>query len=229
MSRLQTARRLGRAVVALRGAACAAALGALLSAAMVAASSPVFAAAGPAPSADAGSRGAAKAQACNACHGTPERAPLAGMPALAGQQGEFLVMQMFLFREGLREVPQMAGLFKGLTDQDLNDLAAYYERQAPPRGSTRPDAKLYALGARLSTAMGCGSCHHQDYRGQRQVPRLTYLQEDYLAATMKAYRDNKRVGVDTNMNGILYRMPDSDIRALAHYYAHYLAHQADRK
>jgi cytochrome c553 len=37
---------------------------------------------------------------------------------------------------------------------------------------------------------------------------------------MKAYRDNKRVGTDTSMNGILYQVPDSDIQALAHYLAH---------
>jgi cytochrome c553 len=37
---------------------------------------------------------------------------------------------------------------------------------------------------------------------------------------MKAYRDNQRTGADTSMNGILYRLPDGDIQALAHYLAH---------
>jgi cytochrome c553 len=68
--------------------------------------------------------------------------------------------------------------------------------------------------------MGCGSCHLQDYRGQKQVPKLSNQLEDYLVASMQAYRDNKRAGPDTSMNGILYRMPNSDIRALAHYLAH---------
>ena len=43
-------------------------------------------------------RGAAKAAACDACHGTPERPPLAGAPSLAGQPEEFLVLQMILLR-----------------------------------------------------------------------------------------------------------------------------------
>jgi cytochrome c553 len=68
--------------------------------------------------------------------------------------------------------------------------------------------------------MACGSCHLGDYSGQRQVPRLAGQREDYLVASMKAYRDNKRVGTDTSMNGILYQVPDSDIQALAHYLAH---------
>jgi len=68
--------------------------------------------------------------------------------------------------------------------------------------------------------MGCGSCHLQDFRGQKQIPRISNQREDYLAATMKAYRDNKRTGADTSMNGILYKMADGDIEALAHFLAH---------
>lgn len=166
------------------------------------------------------SRGKARAAACEACHGAPDRPPLASTPPLAGQQEEFLALQMFLFREGLREVPQMSGMLNGFSDWDLIDVAAYFSRQTAPRKSGKPDPQLQTRGAALAKAMGCGSCHFPDYRGQKQVPRLTGLPEDYLAATMKAYRDNKRTGTDTNMNGILYQVPDSDIRALAHYLAH---------
>ena len=67
--------------------------------------------------------------------------------------------------------------------------------------------------------MGCGSCHRADYSGQNQVPRLAGQREDYLADALKAYRDNKRVGTDTNMNGIVGHMGAEDMRALAHYLA----------
>ena len=143
------------------------------------------------------------------------------MPSLAGQQEQFLVLQIFLLREGLREVPQMAGMFNGLSDPDLTDMAAHFAGQAPPSsGNASRDPKLHTRGAGLSKAMGCGSCHLNDYRGQKQVPRIANQREDYLAATMKAYRDNQRTGADTSMNGILYRLPDGDIQALAHYLAH---------
>jgi cytochrome c553 len=68
--------------------------------------------------------------------------------------------------------------------------------------------------------MGCRSCHLKDYSGQRQVPRLAKQREDYLAASMKAFRDNKRTGADTDMNAVMYSVSDSDIEALAHYFAH---------
>ena len=165
-------------------------------------------------------RGAVKAKACEACHGNPERAPLPGTPWLAGQQNDFLEAQMFLFREGLREAPQMAGVLKGVTDFDFLDMAAYFSRQTPPRIEAKRDPALHARGAKIAQGMGCGSCHLKDYRGQRHLPRVAGQREDYLAATMKAYRDNKRTGSDTSMNGILYKVPDGDIDALAHFLAH---------
>jgi cytochrome c553 len=142
------------------------------------------------------------------------------MPLLAGQQAEFLVLQMFLMREGLRVVPEMKGLLTGWSDRDLEEVGALFARQAPPAGGVKRDPKLHARGAEISRGMGCGSCHLQNYAGQRQVPRLANQREDYLASAMKAYRDNKRTGADTNMNAIMYKVSDSDIHALAHYFAH---------
>jgi cytochrome c553 len=165
-------------------------------------------------------KGAAKAQTCEACHGTPKTAALPGMPTLFGQQPEFLVLQMFFIRERLRDIPQMAGLLKGVTDAELTDMAAYFASQQPPRVAGKVDAKLRERGAELSKRLGCGSCHMPDYSGQRQVPRLTSQREDYLVTAMKDYRDNKRSGSDTSMNAVLYQVPDSDIAALAHYLAH---------
>ncbi len=165
-------------------------------------------------------RGAAKAADCAACHGTPERPPLAGMPTLAGQQDEFLVLQLILLRDGLREVPQMADLFKGWSDPELQDVAAYFSHQRILPGSADRDPQRYEHGAGLVRTMGCGSCHLAEFTGQQQVPRIAKQREDYLLASLKAYRDNKRTGTDTNMNGVLYQVPDGDLAALAHYLAH---------
>jgi len=164
-------------------------------------------------------RGAARAAACESCHGTPERAALAGVPSLAGQQHEFLVLQMFYMREGLRDVPQMTGVFKGYADRDLEDVAAHYARQAPPVAAGTRNTTLHAKGAALSKAMGCASCHMPGYIGQKHVPRLANQREDYLVLALKAYRDNKRSGTDTSMNAAMYQVTDADIEALAHYLA----------
>jgi cytochrome c553 len=165
-------------------------------------------------------KGAAKAKPCLACHGAKGQPAVAGAPSLGGQPPEYLVLQMFVFREGLRDVPQMAGVLKGVTDAEFNDMAAYFTAQPPATNKSKPDAKLRARGDELARGMGCASCHMAEYIGQREVPRLAGQAEDYLVASMQAYRDNKRVGTDTNMNGIMSRVNDADIRALAHLFAH---------
>jgi len=142
------------------------------------------------------------------------------MPWLAGQPELYLVLQMILFREGLREASQMAPFMKGLSDQDITDIAAYFSRQTPATGNAERDPGLFARGAALAKAMNCGSCHLADYGGQRNLPRLANQREDYLVESMKAYRDNRRAGADTSMNGVLYRVTDAQLKALAHYLAH---------
>ena len=166
-------------------------------------------------------RGNGKASKCSECHELRSKAAQAPVPVLAGQQREFLTLQMFYLREGLRDVPDMAGLFKGFSDQDLEDIAAYYSAQPPPKQLTTADGSLHDRGAALSRALGCGSCHLADFRGQKHVPRIASQREDYLVSALKAYRDNKRTGTDTSMNGVMYSVSDADIAALAHYLAHY--------
>ena len=162
-------------------------------------------------------RGGSKAAPCGKCHGTPGQPPLAGMPSLAGQQREFLALQIFLIREELRNVPEMKGVLEGITDADIADLAAYFAGQPALKLGGKPNAELQARGAARAKALGCGSCHMPDYAGQRQVPRLTGQREDYLVSTLKAYRENKRSGSDTSMNAVMYGVSDADIGALAHY------------
>jgi cytochrome c553 len=156
---------------------------------------------------------------CGACHGDDGNATLPGTPSLAAQPETFLVSQMILFREGLRQVPTMAAVFERTTEQDLRDLAAYFSKQAQrPSPGPRDDAR-YRQGEALSKRGSCGGCHLPDYRGRDQMPRLAGQREDYLAATMIAYRDSVRAGTDTTMTGILYGIGDAEIRALAHYFA----------
>jgi cytochrome c553 len=165
-------------------------------------------------------RGAPKAAACLKCHGSADKAAEPGVPILAGQQHEFLVLQMFYLREGLRDVPQMTGLLNGYTDRDLEDVAAYFARQKPsvPRRSANP--ALRSRGENLAKSRGCNSCHLADFSGQKHVPRIAGQREDYLVIAMKAYRDNKRTGTDTSMNEAMYRVSDADIAALSHFLAH---------
>jgi cytochrome c553 len=177
----------------------------------------------PAAAQDA-SRGAAIAEArqCAACHGPGGRSETPEMPSIAGQQADFLTLQLVLFREGLRQVPPMMEAAKGLTDTQAEDLAAHFAAQpsAPPADRGARDAALVARGEELAAGRNCGVCHLPSYAGRANIPRINHQREDYLAHTLREYRENIRVGADTQMNGIMHGIADPDIRALAHYLAH---------
>lgn len=188
----------------------------LLAAAWLAAATPGFAAGDAA-------RGAALAEArnCAACHGASGVSAVPLMPSLAGQQADFLTTQMILFREGLRQVPAMVEPARGLADTHIQDLAAFYA--ALPSGPTATDPRneaMAARGAEVSAAHNCNACHRPDYSGQANVPRINHQREDFLAHTLADYRDNLRVGADTQMNGLMLGMTNADIRAVAHYLSH---------
>jgi cytochrome c553 len=168
-------------------------------------------------------RGAALAEerACAACHGPAGVSPVPLMPSLAGQQPHFLTLQLILFREGLRQVPAMAEPVRGLTDQQIEDIAAYFaaypSAPKPDRGAR--DEALAARGAALSVQRHCNVCHLPSYAGRAQVPRINHQREDFLVHTLAEYRDNLRVGTDTQMNAVMFGMSNDDIRAIAHYLA----------
>ena len=115
-----TVERTPYARAALLGVACA--IGAL------SAVSPAIAAA----DAAAGRR---KAGACMACHGENGIGVQPNAPHLAGQPAIYVAEQLRQFRSGKRPSEVMAVIAKPLSDQDIDDLAAWYE-------AIRIDAKL---------------------------------------------------------------------------------------
>lgn len=70
--------------------------------------------------------GQTKAMACAACHGVSGISSADIWPNLAGQKAGYLAKQLKAFRDGTRSDPVMTSMAKPLSDQDIDDLAAYY-------------------------------------------------------------------------------------------------------
>ena len=75
--------------------------------------------------------GAAKAALCAACHGQNSISSNPLWPSLAGQQEAYLAKQIKAFRDGERVDVSMQPFVANLTDQDVEDLAAYYAALSP--------------------------------------------------------------------------------------------------
>lgn len=103
----------------------------------------VLGVAGPVTQAVAGgnaANGAKSALYCAYCHGADGNSTYTGTPRLAGQNAEAFVAKMKLYKANQKVYhPMMAFLAGGLSDQDIDDLAAFYASQ-PVRQTTQPYA-----------------------------------------------------------------------------------------
>ncbi|MBR9858781.1 MAG: c-type cytochrome [Oceanisphaera sp.] len=70
--------------------------------------------------------GKAKAAVCAACHGAEGISAVEIYPNLAGQKAAYIVSQLKAFKAGERNNAIMAPMAMPLSDQDMEDLAAYY-------------------------------------------------------------------------------------------------------
>ena len=73
--------------------------------------------------------GKAKSAVCGACHGPDGNSANPLWPKLAGQHAAYLVKQLKDFKSGARKDPVMAPMASPLSDQDMENLAAYFASQ----------------------------------------------------------------------------------------------------
>jgi cytochrome c553 len=70
--------------------------------------------------------GGKKALACQVCHGKGGRSTDPTYPILAGQHAPYIEKQLKAFKTGTRKDPIMNGMAAPLSDQDIEDLAAFF-------------------------------------------------------------------------------------------------------
>ena len=70
--------------------------------------------------------GKAKSATCAACHGAAGISATDIWPNLAGQKQGYLIKQIKAFRDGSRKDPSMSPMAAPLTDEDIDDLSAFF-------------------------------------------------------------------------------------------------------
>src|SRR4051794_9332961 len=161
-----------------------------------------------------------RAAPCLACHGERGQSETENTPSLGAQQPPYTLIQLFMFREKLREFEPMNEVAKALSDDDLrafSDFVAKLPKPAPPADAGDP-ARMQRAQA-LAQQHRCDNCHNADFSGKDNVPRIANQREDYLAKTMREYKDNTRHGYDGTMAEVLNPVTDARIGDLAYYIA----------
>ena len=159
---------------------------------------------------------------CLACHGATGASELKGIPSLGGQPADYVLVQLYMFREKQRLADPMNAMAEGLTDDDLRTVSDSMAKLPPPSAADPAlDAASQEQGRDLVAKYRCGSCHNPDFAGHDQIPRLAAQREDYLLKTLAQYKSNARPGYEPAMNEVAQEIKEADIPVLARYLSRY--------
>jgi cytochrome c553 len=186
-------------------------------------------------------------QKCASCHGKDGNSTSAANPKLAGQHASYIIKQLKDFKSGKR-VGQgagvvMKGIALGLKEQEMINIAAYYQSQKvtlkdPNQKMITLGRKVYEGGNPKTGVPACIGCHSPtgSGNGPAMFPSLSGQHPQYAAAQLKAFRDAARAEAtaksldksvqklpgrsnDLNrmMRTVVLNMSDDEINAVAEY------------
>ncbi|PCK01276.1 MAG: cytochrome c4 [Alteromonadaceae bacterium] len=179
------------------------------------------------------------ATTCAACHGADGNSASATFPKLAGLGDKYLLKQLKDIRSGARPVAMMTGMLEGYSDQQLADIAAFFDAQEMQLSGSK-DIKVQvnsgmkvdglALGARIYRAgnhetgvPSCTGCHSPRGLGNSPAlyPRLSGQHADYISKQLKDFRAGNRTNDSQGrvMRSVAKNMNDAEIEALANFIA----------
>ena len=174
------------------------------------------------------SAGKDKSAACASCHGVDGNSSAPTFPKIAGQNERYLLKQLKDYQDGVRQNGIMSGMVAGKSEQDLEDLAAYFSSQTITLGTTKKHLlslgeKIYRGGNPDSGVAACSACHGPKGEGVvlAGFPALGGQHSGYISDQLKAFRSagrgdfsgDKRTndGESKIMREIAARLTDAEI------------------
>jgi cytochrome c553 len=169
--------------------------------------------------------GQAKSALCGSCHGADGNSLLAMNPKLAGQSARYMVKQLQDFKSGARAGVTMAAMVLSLSDQDMEDLAAWYSSQQPTLQGANPESielaqRLYRAGNSEIAVAACSACHSPTGKGNAPAgfPSLSGQHAEYTLQQLKDFRSGVRQNDGGEMmRTVVERLTDKELEALASY------------
>lgn len=172
--------------------------------------------------------GEKKIAMCIGCHGIkgyqasfPE---IHKVPMISGQGAKYIVSALSAYKKGERKHPTMRGIADNLSDQDMADVAAYYEAHGKVAGA--PELGKAADGsvkaAELVKKGGCVTCHGDSFSKpiDPSYPKIAGQHADYLFVALKSYKAEKSAQVGRSnaiMGGVAKQFTNDELKELANY------------
>jgi len=180
--------------------------------------------------------GESKVAMCAGCHGSDGNSMVPAFPKLAGLGEKYMTAQLRMVKSGERVIVEMTGILDAWSDQDLQDMAAYYDSKPIVTsgaqditlvGISDPDEALdfgenvYRGGNMKTGVAACTGCHSPSGSGNNPAgyPALGGQYASYIEKQLLAYRRGERVsgGNAKIMQGVAANLSDKEIKAVANY------------
>ena len=172
----------------------------------------------------------AKIAMCIGCHGIkgyqasfPE---VYKVPMISGQSGKYIAAALNAYKNGDRKHPTMRGIADGLSEQDMNEIGAFYERHGQTEdtrpAADKPSREPSAQVAALLQKAACASCHGANLSRpiDPTYPKIAGQHADYLFVSLKAYKAENNPVVGRNnavMGAIAKQFSHAELKALSNY------------
>ncbi len=171
------------------------------------------------------------AEVCASCHGPQGNSPEVAYPRLAGQQKDYLEVQLKAFRDRKRGGP-MAQAYMWIQASHLSDdmiakLAAYLADQKPsspgPADSSvlQTGQTIYERGIPSARVVACATCHGKQAQGDAVIPRLANQHPEYLVKQLVSFKNEVRAEANAApMHAVTSGMTLQQIIAVAAWASH---------
>ncbi|TDN62045.1 c-type cytochrome [Paraburkholderia sp. BL10I2N1] len=163
-------------------------------------------------------------QVCSNCHGVTGVSVSPTFPKLAGQRREYLVDQLTDFKTHARADPNARRFMWGfthLTEEQIDDLAAYFSSQPADLGEVADRAlvnegkAIFTSGLPDKGVASCVSCHGQHGEGVNRFPRLAGQHADYIEKQLEIFQHTQDRPRGEIMKEVCANMSERDMRAVA--------------
>jgi len=173
----------------------------------------------------AGEKKIAMCIGCHGIHGYQASFPVVyKVPKISGQTASYIVSALSAYKKGDRRHPTMRAIATSLSDQDMADLAAYYQQHGhkdnvslPAQATQGPDevAALVQKGA-------CTSCHGPNLSSPigAAYPKIAGQHQDYVLVALRSYQTDSRNFWGRNnaiMAGIAKQFTSDELKLLSKY------------
>jgi cytochrome c553 len=163
--------------------------------------------------------------ACITCHGPKGQSAVGTWPKLSAQHAAYTAKQLKNFKEGTRANPVMMGMAATLTEQDMQNIAAFLVKQPASLGVAQDKAtielgqSIYRGGIAAKGVPACAACHSPTGAGiPSQYPRLGGQWAEYTNAQLLAFREGVRKN-SSQMSTIASKLSDLEMKAVSDYMA----------